>query len=218
MENNADVDRFLKLPDWKKISYKVSHPKFDNYPIQTKEQETHRIEMLYAICAHFAMLNYDAFLESLTNPIRDVWPNAMELFVTPTLLDFVELKTLVEYGYCPFCEYYDGYRVQPRMWSRIAKSKIIPVYGRCTVIEKDTQNFEIIKNMLYVNNISDHVSSHQRCYCWNPISMIEGIIDLKIKKLIASNKFPYYYSDYRNDLHYLNLWDFLQNRYRLNRT
>lgn len=204
-----DIIQFLKLPDWKKISCKINYPKFNSYPIQTKEQEHKRSEMLYALCAHFAMMNYDEFINSLSSPIDDIWPRAMELFITPTLLDLVNLNTLIKYAYCPFCEYYAGLRIQPRIWDRMNRFKVIPVYGRCDIIENTNNNINL-------GHISSHVSIMQRCPGWNPIPMIESTIDLNIKKLFASENFPYYYSDYKKDLEYLDLWDFLRNRYRQN--
>ena len=77
-------------------------------------------------------------------------------------------------------------------------------------------NYAIIKTLLDAGRVHDRVSPFQRCMFWNPVPMVDDLIDVKIKKMFTNANLPYYYDDYINDLSYVDFWSFLLNRYRIN--
>ena len=60
-----DVKQFLELTDWKKVQLKLSNVKFNNYPIQTEEQELKRRISVLSLCSHFAMQDTFTFINSV---------------------------------------------------------------------------------------------------------------------------------------------------------
>jgi hypothetical protein len=55
-----DLNSFLVLPDWKKMSLKRTVKKFNNYPVMTEMQREYREKFLTILCAHFSMVDeYD---------------------------------------------------------------------------------------------------------------------------------------------------------------
>lgn len=196
----------MKLPDWKKIELKMTQSKFNSYPIQTEEQEYNRRISILNICAYFAMTDFDSFVDSLSqNSLDGIWPLAMELFVTPRLLDnkIVPYKELLTFGRCYCCENFGGHNdiYQPKLRNK----KLIPLYGIC-MNTKDSKRF---------SGILSRVRPQQRCISWNPLKIYEQVIDFRIKKLFEKKYTSYRYEDYMIDLRTIDIWDFFQNKYKL---
>jgi hypothetical protein len=194
------------LPDWRKIELKLTQSKFNNYPVQTIEQESTRRDAVLQICAYFAMVNFDEFVDTLhQNTFDGIWPLAMELFITPRLLDqgVTPYKQLLAFGKCYCCEHFKGYNntYQPVL----GKKNIIPLYGVCskTRIKKK------------YSRILSRVRPDQRCVSWNPMRIYQQAINARIKNLFDEKYTDYSYNDYLMDLKTIDIWDFFQNRYKL---
>lgn len=198
-----DVKQFLELPDWKKVQLKLSNVKFNNYPIQTEEQELKRRISVLSLCSHFAMQDTFTFINSISQSTLDgLWPSAMELFVTPKSLEYIPLNILFRFGYCYCCNNFQGYnRIH---YDRIIKnSNIYPMYGICALAKEDKLPSNLIR-----------VSPQQRCVAWNPLRMYEQITDYQIKKWFQDQSKEYSYKDYKKDLETISLFDYFQNRYK----
>ena len=200
-----DVQEFLQLPDWRKIELKLTQSKFNSYPVQTFEQENDRRTAVLKICAYFAMVNFDEFVETLhQNSFDGIWPFAMELFVTPRLLDryVTPYKELLVFSRCYCCKHFKGYNntYQPVL----NKKKIVPLYGVCL-------NTRIRKKY---SKILSRVRPDQRCVSWNPIKIYQQAINARIKNLFMKKYTDYQYEDYLMDLRTIDIWDFFQNKYK----
>lgn len=197
-----DVNQFLELPDWKKMELKMTQSKFNSYPIQTDEQELKRRISVLQICSHFAMKEFEEFINMISQKTLDgLWPIAMELFVTPRLLDNINFDDLLEFGNCYCCEYFQGYnKIHLRA---VKKSKVIPLLGICSRARSANLSKALMR-----------VSPEQCCIAWNPKKMYEDTIDYRIKKRFAEIKSSYYYDDYQKDLKSIDIWDFFQNNYK----
>lgn len=197
-----DIDQFLELPDWKKIQLKMTQSKFNSYPIQTQEQEHDRKLAILNICAHFAMQDFDTFIEKTSQATLDgLWPMAMELFITPQLLDIIPYQYLLEFGNCYCCANFQGYN--KINYRAVYNSNIIPLFGICKIAKDEG-----------LSNTLTRVIPGQCCVAWNPLRMYEQIIDFRIRTLLKSKKLKYDYSDYKKDLNTIDLWDYFQNRYK----
>jgi hypothetical protein len=197
-----DINQFLELPDWKKIELKMTQSKFNSYPIQTQEQEHDRRLSILSICAHFAMQDFDMFINSISQRTLDgLWPTAMELFITPHLLDVMPYTNLLEFGNCYCCQNFQGYnRISYRS---VKKSSVIPLFGICVKAKNEGYSRALAR-----------VNPNQRCISWNPIVMYEQIIDFRIKNIFKQKRADYSYLDYKKDLATINIWDYFQNRYK----
>lgn len=197
-----DVKQFLDLPDWKKIELKMTQSKFNSYPIQTEQQELHRRIGIFSICAHFAMQDFNVFMNTISQTTLDgLWPMAMELFITPRILDFISIDFFEKFGICYYCEDFQGYnKIDYRVRK---KAKVRSIYGKCKQASEITENRSLMR-----------VLPEQRCVSWNPLRLIEQIIDQKIKNLLEQKSSMYYYDDYKKDIKTIDLWDYFQNRYK----
>ena len=199
-----DINQFLELPDWKKIELKMAQNKYIRYPVQTDEQELNRRISVLQICSHFAMQEFNEFINTISQKTLDgLWPIAMELFVTPKLLDdsVMDWHDLLEFSNCYCCEYFHGFnKVHIRA---IRRSKIIPLFGICGCAD----NSDLSKALT-------RVSPDQRCIAWNPKKMYEDTIDYRIKKRFAQTQSTYYYDDYQKDLKTIDIWTYFQNNYK----
>ena len=197
-----DIQKFLDLPDWQKVELKRTQRKFNSYPMQTQKQELDRRVSVLTLCAHFAMKDYDTFIDQISQKTLDgLWPSAMELFVTPKLFDVIPIDLLTNFSYCYCCTSFIGYN---KMHYRAVKySKVTPLYGICK-LAKDEPMIE--RSLIRVN-------PKQRCVAWNPLRMYEQITDFHIKQFLNHQKTPYSYIDYQRDLKTINIFDYFQNRY-----
>ena len=198
-----DVQNFLELPDWKKIQFKMTQSKFNNYPIQTKQQEYERRDLILQICSYFAMQDFKEFIDNISQITFDgLWPMAMELFITPRLLDILPYQKLLKFSYCNCCANYQGYNKQ-KIYSQLNKTKVHSIFGICTLAQNENYSKSLIR-----------VSPYQRCVSWNPLRIYEQIIDFQIKSFLERKNNIYTYKDYKKDLNTIDIWDYFQNRYK----
>ena len=199
----ADINQFLKLSDWKKIEFKLTQSKFNSYPLQTPEQENDRKKAVLQICAWFAMQDFDKFMKTISyqQSLDGLWPNAMELFVTPKLLDIMPYYEFLEFGSCYCCEHYQGYN--KINYRSVKKSNIISLFGICKLIKNEEHS-----------SVLNRVSPNQVCVSWNPLKMYEDIMDYRIRETCIQKNMLYSYEDYIQDINIVNLWDYFQNRYK----
>lgn len=200
--HSMDINQFLGLPDWKKIQLKLTQSKFNAYPIQTEEQQINRHESILGICAHFAMQDYDLFIETISQATLDgLWPMAMELFVTPRLLDIMPYNELLEFGHCYCCEHFQGHNTITYRSLRYAP--VIPLFGICKRAKSEGYSKSLTR-----------VTPDQRCVSWNPLKFYEDVIDYRIKRRTSQTNANYVYDDYHKDLNTVDLWHYFQNRYK----
>lgn len=210
--NNLDIDTFLNLPDWRKVQLKIKYGKFNDYPIQTIEEENNRINGLIAMCAHFANKSFDDYIESKNgfniSAIR-LWPLAMDLFITPKLFDVINVRKLCHFGYCICCQYFVGINKLHR--SKNVKRNVVSIYGDCALINKRKFRYRHIKN----NETFKRVKPYFRCIAWNPLEIYVSLTDIYIKKVLTEeNKNRYDYEDYKKDLNLINIKDYFINQYQ----
>lgn len=203
--SNIDYKQFLELPDWKKMRLIDKKEQFRKFPIQTKEQESRRKIAILKICAHFTMQSFNDFIMNNDTSyfnLYALWPKAVDLFITPKLLDVVPINMFTYYGNCYCCENFNG--CNKMCFGLVQKSNVVPIYGICAELVMDrglTPNFY-------------RVTPDKVCTVWNPLPFYEQILDYNIKKLFAENKTNgYEYKDYKMDMKNISFWKYFAGFY-----
>lgn len=180
------IEQFLKLPDWEKVTLR-SDPKYRGFPLMTEQQRTTRNQVLLDICFYFSK----GVMTEDSNPIL-YWPNELELYVTPRLLDFINFNFLSRFASCYYCEKFNGFHSQEfRMFKNNAR--IIPISGKCYHRKK----YPAI------------VSPNDICPAWSLKLFYSLTMYEQIKTKLKDTE--YTWEDYQMDLDKINLWMYFSN-------
>jgi hypothetical protein len=174
---------FYKLPDWKKIKLKRSKSKYRGYRIMTRDQENHRRDVILSICAHFGMVTVEELDEEVFAVMENYWPTKIEYFLTPKMLDYLNVDSICEFGYCSHCIHYTGYT------NHKIRTNVIPYTGVCTKDSKAITPY------------------NSRCCNWELGTFHIQIMFVRIEKLLE-NCNSYNMDEYTKDLENFNFWNY----------
>lgn len=125
----VSLNKFIQLPDWKKVELKVSDDFYSSYPMMEMEVEDSRIEKALIICAHYQNKSIEDFVIDRKHSLDNYWPHWVGSFITPRLLDVVPIDVLLDkVGNCSACKYFKGKRA-----TQVRNSTpVIPLRGKCS--------------------------------------------------------------------------------------
>ena len=209
-----DEKEFLDLPDWKKVHLKISYTKFVNYRLMTEEQEQDRKQKIFQIASHYGQLDLDELQNNPNLTLDNSWPKNIEKYITPRLLDLFDSDWFCKFGYCFFCDYFNGFnKIHHKFFfAKKPKNKLIPFSGKCQHILNRNSD----KNA-WLNKDHQFVDPKFCCHLWQPMELYFQIIQIEVARKLSEldENFDFYYDieDYAFDLHNVNIWNYFFNKY-----
>jgi len=206
-----DEIEFLNLPDWKKVHLKISYSKFINYRLMTEEQEFTRRQKIYKIASHYGHVDLDILQNDSNITLDNSWPKNVEKFITPKLLDLFNTNWFCKFGYCFFCNYFDGFNKMhfKFFFAKIPKNQTVPFSGRC----KHILNRTISNDSSAYGRKRNFVDPRFSCFLWEPMQLYFQIIQMNIANKLDQFNSNYHIRDYVYDLQNVNLWNYFFNKY-----
>ena len=208
-----DEKDFLNLPDWKKVHLKISYSKFVNYRLMTEEQEQERKQKIFTISAHYGQVDLYDLQNDPNLTLDNSWPKNIEKYVTPRLLDLFDTEWFCKFGFCYFCNHFDGYNKNhyKYFFAKKPKVKTIPFSGKCRHIFNRDQKVD------WLNKNHQFVDPKYCCHLWEPMDLYFQIIQIEIADKLSEfdENLDFYYDieDYAFDLHNVNIWNYFFNKY-----
>lgn len=209
LERVLNINGFVALPDHEKLQLKKLGPPYSAYPLMS-DFETHiRNEWINNVCCHFSNMDIETFMLYESYSTLSYWPNALDTFITPRLMDYINIETVLSFGFCYYCEHFVGKRIsnyKNALNVKSIKNKVVPIYGKC---KKAESLLKENKKSKFKN--TDIVKLDFKCNEWNPTKFFKALICCNIKKeLEFSNlqkKRKYSFQEYKQDLQ-MDFWDF----------
>lgn len=202
MKYDASIQKFLTLPDWKKVELKLNDEKYFTYPFMTDEEEQRRKEKIYLIASYYSKISFEDLTENPDYSLDNTWPSILERFMTPKLLDYAPLEFWCQFGCCYCCAHWRGSKKSH--FKLIFKKKSngpFPLSGICAAqrSKKDKRKSLITKY-------------NHCCSTWLPNRLYQSIYSVNIERGLKNNK-EYKLKDYQRDLSTINIWDYFFDKY-----
>jgi hypothetical protein len=204
--NLIDYDGFLELPDYQKVELKMRRSKFTTFPLMSKETFAERQNLIYCIAAHFGQMDVHDLMTDPNKTLDNAWPRFFESFLTPKLLDYLDLKFFTQFGKCYCCTRYIGFNKMHYKMLGQKGNKIVPISGRCK------QRFD--EEALYRNEKITYeiVSPDYVCLMWHPqllyFNSFQYLIESKLKSITE-----YPFDEYLLDLKHVDFWRYFFNKF-----
>jgi hypothetical protein len=178
----------------------------------TEEQEQDRKQKIFAIAAHFGQVDLYELQNNPNLTLDSSWPKDLEKYVTPRLLDLFNSEWFCKFGYCYFCNFFDGYNKlhYKYFFAKNSKNKLIPFSGKCRHV------FNREQNSLFTNTKYQYVDPKFSCHLWQPMNLYFQIIQIQIANKLSEDMSVYDIEDYAFDLHNINIWNYFFNKYNRN--